>query len=598
MLITYYLKQLLYEITEELAGISCKKSDIRVEHPNDYKNGDLSTNLALQLFGKVKIGQSKDITRGPGFTKTEDVDTRVKTLNYANPRQIASDIVNLLNEKTDPKIFAKIDIAGPGFINFYLSDEFYFDQLTNIVLKKSQIDDLKQQNSDKTVVIDYSAPNIAKRFNIGHLRSTIIGQAIYNFYSYLGWQTIGDNHLGDWGTQFGKMIVAIKKWADKPVDQLTINEMEELYVKFHQEAEQDPSLDDEARLTFKKLEDGAEEEKQMWQTLVNQSMQEFAKLYKILGVDIDYAYGESFYEDLMGEVIQEAQQKGLAEKSQGALIFPFAEEENLPPAMLVKKDGATMYFTRDLATIKFRQQKWSPDLMVYEVGAEQTLHFKQVFKAAHKLGWAKEDQFVHIPHGLIRLKQGKMSTRKGNTVKLEQVLAEAIERAKQFNDDEKTAQQVGVGAVKFNDLKHAPKTGYKFDWNEMITLEGDSGPYLQYSVARAHSLIKKTGLQPLEIVENEIWRTYEPNEDEYAVLQNLYQADEVIIRAAEEFGPHLVCEFLLQLAQNFNRFYNKHRVLEAGTQEALYFRVLLVQAVIEIMSKMLKLLGIETPDEM
>ena len=565
-------------IEQSLKELDLPQVSVELEHPANRDFGDYSTNAALTIFGQLDQDQQQ-------------------RLAVSNPRQLAEKIagqIDILLQRSHSDLAAEISVAGPGFINFTLSEKFLLQELKQLAAGTIS---LPQTGSGQTVVIDYSAPNIAKRFSIGHLRSTIIGQAIYNLYQALDWEAIGDNHLGDWGTQFGKMIVAIRSWADKDVDQLTIPEMEQLYVRFHQEAEQNPTLNDQARQAFKDLEQGKAEETKLWQQLVEQSMQEFDQIYQLLDVEIDYAYGESFYQDIMPDVIALAKEKGLAEESEGALIFPYSEED-LPPAMLQKKDGATTYFTRDLATIKFRKDQWHPELVVYEVGAEQKLHFRQVFLAAEMLGLIAKEKLVHIPHGLISLKQGKMSTRQGNVVKLEQVLSQAIKKAKKFNPDPDLAKIVGIGAVKYNDLKRAPERSYTFDWEEMLSLEGNSGPYLQYTHARCQSLLEKSPVSYEKFgVEQQLSADYQLNQEELNILRNLYQAPEIIEKAAEEFAPHHLCTYLHQLAQTYNSFYNKHPILDSPEDRQL-LRLALTKAVAVTLDYYLGLLGITAPDQM
>ena len=550
-----------------------KVNNFKLEHPNIDSHGDYSINVALSC---PKDGQP---------------------LAEKDPRQAATKFVKKLQADKDiEKLVEKIKIAGPGFINFHLRSEVLIKELQAILDQKDQYGS-SQSGRGKTMVIDYSAPNIAKRFTIGHLRSTIIGQTIYNLYQFLGWKCIGDNHLGDWGTQFGKMIIAIDKWAEKTVDQLSMEEMETLYVRFHQEAEKDPKLDDLARQAFKNLETGQKKEHDLWEKLVKHSMVEFQQIYDLLDVQIDKAYGESFYKDLWSEIIKEAKTKKVAVKSQGALIISYPNDQ-LPPAILLKSDGATTYFTRDLATIKFRQQKWQPDLMIYEVGAEQTLHFKQVFWAAELLGWGKKDNFVHIPHGLIRLKQGKMSTRKGNIIKLDQVLQKAINRAKKFNSDTKTSQAVGIGAIKYNDLKRHPKTGYTFDWKEILNLEGNSGPYLQYTYARCQSVLSKS---QLKIVCQPLAENCKLNPQELSLLRYLYQFPEIVQSAAQQYAPNLICTFLFELSQRFNTFYNQHSILAPripNPESRIQLRLALTASTAQVLHNGLKLLGIKAPNRM
>jgi arginyl-tRNA synthetase len=535
---------------------------IQIEHPEKEVHGDYSTNVAMMIGKKTK----------------------------KNPMKIAE----LLAENFKAQalnLFEKVEVIKPGFINFRIKQTILIELIKNIA-KQGEKYGRCDGGRGKTLIIDYSAPNIAKPFSIGHLRSTIIGQSLYNLYKFTGWKVVGDNHLGDWGTQFGKLIVAIRKWADKPVDKLSIDELEYLYVKFHKEAEQNPELDDEARQAFKSLEDGKKEERIIWKQLVKGSMKEFQYIYNLLGVNIDVAIGESFYEDIMPEVIKEAKKKGVARKSKGALIISYPGNK-LPPAMLLKSDGATTYFTRDLATIKFRKKKWNPDLMIYEVGVEQSLHFQQLFWAVELLGWAKRNQFIHVPHGLIRLKEGKISTRKGRTIKLEGLVHKAIEKASQWNNDPKIAKAVGIGAVKYNDLKHSPTSGYVFSWDEALNLKGNSGPYLQYTYARCRSVLEKGKKKLAKNIP-----TYKPNAEEFKVLRWIYRFPEIIHESAQKYAPNILCNFLFELAQRYNTFYSKHSILSADSDKEKQFRIVLTKAVSQVIKNGLKLLGISIPEKM
>ena len=433
-------------------------SEVKVEYPKEKKNGDYAVSTALEISKILK----------------------------KNPLEVAEDIKKEIPEKF-LSIFEKIEIVKPGFINFFLSENYLIDELKRVLKEKDKYGSNKIK---KTIVIDYSGPNIAKPFGIGHLRSTIIGQSIYNIYKFLGYKCIGDNHLGDWGTQFGKMIVAIRRWVDKDkIGCLTVSDLESLYVKFHQEAESNPDLEEEARLWFKKLEE--KEARKIWKICVDTSLKEFNRVYSLLGVKIDNAFGESFYEDKMMPVVQEVINKKLAVSSQGALIIEYTN--GLPPAIILKSDKATNYFTRDLATIKYRINKWKPDLVIYEVGVEQSLHFQQLFETVGLLGWIDKNKLVHVAHGLYRSKTGKFSTRKGQTIHLEEILNEAIERARQIIKDskvindlsparkEETAKIIGIGAVKYNDLSQYHLKDIVFDWDKILNLKGNSGPYLQYT---------------------------------------------------------------------------------------------------------------------
>ncbi|MBU1045647.1 arginine--tRNA ligase [Patescibacteria group bacterium] len=491
--------------------------------------------------------------------------------------------------------------AKGGFVNFYLSDKQLINSL-RIILKQKNKYGSSQKGKGKVMVIDYSAPNIAKPFGVGHLRSTIIGQAIYNLYEFLGWKCIGDNHLGDWGTQFGKLITAIKRWNKKPLEELSVSDLQALYVQFHHAAETQAELLEESREWFKKLEQRNKEARQIWKICVDISIKEFNKVYNILGVKIDKALGESFYEGKMEAVIENAKKKGIAQESQGALVI-ILPGLNVP-LMLLKSDGATTYETRDLATIEYRMKKWKPDLIIYEVGADQQLHFEKVFKAAEMLGYKKEVEFKHIAHGLIRWEDRKFSTRKGDTIALEEVLDEAVKRAKDIilkskeNQDisaeqkEQIAKQVGIGAVKYNDLSRQPERDVIFDLDRMVTLEGNSCPYLQYTAVRCQSVLDRAGKIKREIKDIEL------NFEEKSVVRLLKKFPEIAAEAAETFSPNLICNFAFELGQKYNIFYEKCQILNADSEPEKELRLAITAATRQVLGNSLKLLGIAIPERM
>src|SRR3989304_8107753 len=344
----------------------------------------------------------------------------------SDPLEIASQL-KLKLEDDLKDLIEEIQVEKPGFLNFWLKDQLLLEELGRIAKGADRYGSL-DLGKGETIIIDYSAPNIAKRFGIGHLRSTVIGQALYNLHKFSGYKVVGDNHLGDWGTQFGILLhqISHKKLT---VNSLTIDKLEELYVEFHREAEEKPKLMEEAREWFLKLESGDKEARTVWQAVVNLSKKEFERIYALLGVEFDYTYPESFYEGKIPSVVAEVRRKGLSRKSEGAEIMEFTD---LPPLILVKSAGATNYFTRDLATIKFRIEEWDPQTILYEVGADQKLYFQQVFAAVKMLGWADGREFVHGAHGLVRFAEGKLSTRRGQTVHLEDILEESIARAKKL----------------------------------------------------------------------------------------------------------------------------------------------------------------------
>lgn len=485
----------------------------------------------------------------------------------------------------DLDVIEKVDSVA-GFSNLWIKENVLINEVENI-LNDDYKKELAKIGANKTVVIDYSAPNIAKPFGIGHLRSTNIGQALYNIYQVLGWKCIGDNHLGDWGTQFGKMITALKLWNTNDINSLTIEDLEKLYVNFHVEAETDETLNDTAREWFAKLEQGDDEARKIWQECVDISMKEFNRVYDLLNVKIDYAYGESFYEKMLPEIVDTFKTKKLVEESNGAMVIHF---NDLPDAILLKSDGATNYMTRDLATIKFRVEKWNPDLFIYEVGSEQNLYFRQLFEAAKMMGYDKS--YVHIGHGMIRWKNGKFSTRKGDTIHLSDVLNIAIEMAKSMapENDKESIMKVAIGSVKFNDLASDPKKDVVFDWERVMSMEGNSAPYLQYTYARCKSVINKSKHQTSNIKINEKF-----DENELPLLRYFYIFEEKIIEASERYSPAVLAEYLLNLARKYNEFYAKCKIV-GEPEEAR--RIFLTKVTSKIIQDGLTILGIETLEKM
>ncbi len=455
----------------------------------------------------------------------------------------------------------------------------------------------------RLAIVEYSSPNIAKPFTVGHFRSTIIGDAIANLLEATGWRVLRDNHLGDWGTQFGKQIYAIKTWGDEEKIATSVNPVKELvrlYVKFHEEAEKDPSIVEKGREWFKKLEEGDEEARRIWRLCVNWSFKEFDRIYKLLGVEFSDEFeggrglGESFFEDKMQVVIDELEKNKMLKEGEGGAKLVFFPDGKYPPAMILKSNGTTLYHTRDLATDLYRLKRYDPDLIVNEVGAEQTLYFKQLFEMEKMLGWYEEGQRVHVAHGLIRFKEGKMSTRKGNVIWLEELISQAIDRAGDFGSkDASLAQIVGVGALKWNDLKRDPKTEITFDWDEILSMQGNSGPYLQYTYARTQSVLAKSEVTDyssgLQLQSDNL------NDEEHALLRSYPNYSEVILNASQNYSPNLLCNYLYDLAQKYNSYYNAHKIV-GGENEDL--GLALTKATGIILKSGLGLLGIETPEKM
>lgn len=577
MMISQEIRKILLQEIMETRKVKVVASDLVLEFPEDERFGDYSANFAMR---------------------------RWQDFGFKNPREFANFLAKKLQKDKDlAKIVSKIEVAGPGFINFFLKKEFFVEELKRILKEKNKYGKSKN-GKNKTVIFDYSSPNIAKPFGIGHLRSTIIGQALYNIYKFLGFKCIGDNHLGDWGTQFGKLIVAVKKWGEKKTGDYPIEDLEELYIKFHKEVEKNPKIEEEGREWFKKLEEGDKEAKKIWRAFVKISLKEFTKIYKLLGIKIDYALGESFYEEMLKDIIKEAKEKKIAIESQGALIIKYSHNE-LPPAMILKSDGATTYLTRDLATVKYRLKKWKPDLIIYEIGVDQELHLKQLFRAVELLGWDKT-KFFHVAHGLYRKTTGKFSTRRGETIHLEEVLKEAILRAREIvqnsetgrglseEEKEKVAKMVGIGAVKYNDLSQHYSKDIVFDWEKILNLKGNSAPYLQYTFVRCQSVLRKVKFKTLPKKIEAI----DFNLEEEDILREIYKFPEIVQEAAEKFSPNLICNFIFDLAQKYNFFYDLHPILKAKTEELKIFRLALTMAVAQVLKNSLNLLGISAPEKM
>lgn len=564
----------IFKVCAEL-GIKVDKCEIKLEHPADTQFGDYATSLPM------------------GLAKSE----------HKSPNEIAGGIKTGLDKIIDKEIIEKVEIAGAGFINFYLKKEFLIKEAEVLNYELEFKNKLSEVGHGKTLVIDYSAPNIAKPFGIGHLRSTNIGQSLYNLYKILGWNTIGDNHIGDWGTQFGKLIVAIKRWMPntKNIEDLTIEDLEKLYVKFHKKAETNPELVDEGRDWFSKLENGDKEAKEIWQKCIDISFKEYDQVYELLDVKIDEIHGESFYANMLSEIIDEITKKGIAKISDGALIIEF---DDLSPAMLRKSNGTTTYLTRDMATIKYRKETWNPDLVIYEVGSDQQLHFRQVFKIAELMGWMPKEGLVHVAHGLIRWPSGKFSTRKGDTIHLSDVIEKAMKKATEIanksqvskdlskEEKEEMIKNVAIGAIKFNDLSSDPKRDIVFDWDQVMSLEGDSGPYLQYTYARCCSVLGKTKIKEQKNINNSPENL---NPEESALLKEFYKFEEKIVEAATRFSPSVVAEYLINVARKYNEFYGKHRILDQPEEN---FRIFLTKTTSSILEIGLKLLGIKPIEKM
>ena len=510
------------------------------------------------------------------------------------PQAIAADIV----EKIDTTHFDKVVATGP-YVNFFLNKAEISGQVIKEVVKEGA--DYGQQNEGKgeNVTIDLSSPNIAKPFSVGHLRSTVIGDALSNIFRKMGYNTIKINHLGDWGKQFGLLMVAYKKWGSKEaVEANPIDELLQLYVRINAEIENDPALDDEGRLWFKKLEDGDPEATELWQWFRDESLVEFNRIYKLLGVEFDSLNGEAFYNDKMDEGIKILEEKGLLEESKGASIVNL-DDVNLPPAMIKKSDGATLYITRDIATAMYRARTYNFVKSIYVVGQEQSNHFRQLKAVLKKMGFDWSDDMTHVDFGLVTKNRQKLSTRKGNIILLEPTLQEAISRAKSQIEDknpelenkEAVAHAVGVGAVKFYDLKTDRRNGYDFDLEAMVSFEGETGPYIQYAYARIQSILRKADFTP------DANADYRLNDAEsWEIIKLLQDFSRVVKRAADNYEPSLIAKYAISLAQAFNKYYAHTRILDESPERDS--RLALSYSTAVVLKEALRLLGVDAPEKM
>ena len=510
------------------------------------------------------------------------------------PQAIAADIA----EKIDASHFEKVVATGP-YVNFFLDKSQISDQVIKSVIEAGADYGQQEEGQGANVTIDLSSPNIAKPFSVGHLRSTVIGDALSNIFRKTGYNTIKINHLGDWGKQFGLLMVAYKKWGSKEaVEANPIDELLKLYVRINAEIENDPALDDEGRLWFKKLEDGDPEATELWQWFRDESLVEFNRIYKLLGVEFDSLNGEAFYNDKMDEAVQILEEKGLLKESKGASIVEL-DDVNLPPAMIKKSDGATLYITRDIATAIYRARTYNFVKNIYAVGQEQSNHFRQLKAVLKKMGFEWSDDMIHVDFGLVTKNRQKLSTRKGNIILLEPTLQEAISRAKaqieeknpELENKEEVARAVGVGAVKFYDLKTDRRNGYDFDLEAMVSFEGETGPYVQYAYARIQSILRKANFTPSADA------TYSLSDPEsWEIIKLLQDFARVVKRAAENYDPSLIAKYAINLAQAFNKYYAHTRILDESPERDS--RLALSYSTAVVLKEALRLLGVDAPEKM
>lgn len=558
------LAEILHTVLE--GEIAASDLEMLIEKPKNAAHGD----LAFPCFSLAKLKRKA-------------------------PNLIAQE----LSGKIESPTFEKVEVVG-AYLNIFLNKKQVAQQVVSEVIKQKGNFGSMNFGEGGNVTIDMSSPNIAKPFSMGHLRSTVIGNSIALIVEKCGYKPIKINHLGDWGTQFGKLISAYKHWGDEEkVKQNPIKELLALYVKFHEVAETNPSLEDEGRAWFKKLEDGDQEAQKLWQWFRDESLKEFARIYELMNVEFDSFAGEAFYNDKMEPVVKMLEEKGLLVESDQAMVVELTEEE-LPPCLIKKSDGATLYATRDLAAAMYRKENYDFVQSLYVVGHEQSLHFKQLIAVLKKAGYDWADKMVHIPFGMM-LKDGKkMSTRKGKVVLLEEVLNESIAMARHnieeknpsLENKDEVAKQVGVGAVIFHDLKNNRMNDIEFSLEEMLRFEGETGPYVQYTFARACSILRKGNWQ----ASAEVPAFQSTWEKEWKVVSMMMEFSNAIKRACVNFDPSQVAKYIVDLAQAFNKYYAEVKVLEESEERTA--RLALVYAVTEILKEGLRLLGIKAPEEM
>ena len=571
-LLTIKLKKLFSENISRIFGADyIEKIDIQNSTKKEF--GDFQTNFAMmssKLIGK-------------------------------NPREIANTIIENF-EKND--IIEKLEVAGPGFINIFLKNSFLNEEIKKLENEKY---DFSFLNTGKTVIIDYSSPNIAKRMHIGHLRSTIIGDSIKRILNFLGFKTLADNHIGDWGTQFGKLIVAYKNWLDKKAyEEDPIGELERIYVLFSDKAKKDPALEDEAREELKKLQLGNEDNQKLWKEFIDISLKEYNKVYERLDVNFDYYYGESFYNDMMPSVLEELKKKNIAREDQGALVV-FFEDDKLPPAIVQKKDGSFLYTTSDLATMKFRKNELRVDEAVYLTDDRQQNHFKQVFEIGKMLGEPYDYKKTHIVFGIMRFGDQIFSSRSGNTIRLVDLLDEAKKQVKKVIDEknpnipekekEKIAETIGSGAIKYFDLSQNRTSDITFTWEKVLNFEGNTGPYLQYTYVRIMSIFRKLEEENIN-VENMDIVLDEMAGIERELASELLKFPQAVVKSYENFRPNIIADYLFDTAKLFNSFYNSSSILKEEDKQVMDARILLAKKTAFVLKEGLKLLGIKTVNRM
>ncbi|MBK5251795.1 MAG: arginine--tRNA ligase [Peptostreptococcaceae bacterium] len=513
------------------------------------------------------------------------------------PNLIAQDIAGRFGEQD----YLESVVSVGGYINFKIDKELYVSDVVGEVLKERDKYGSSDEGAGKKVIVEFSSPNIAKPFHIGHIRTTVIGNSINKIYKFLGYETISINHLGDYGTQFGKLIVAFSAWGEREVvEKDPIKELLKLYIRFHEEAEKNPELEDQAREWFKKLENNDQEAFGLWQWFREVSLKEFSKVYDLLDIEFDSYAGESFYSDKMSEIVETMRQKNLLKMSQGAEIVDL-EDYGMPPALITKSDGSTLYITRDIAAAKYRKETYDFFRNIYVVGSQQILHFNQLKKILELMGDEWAEDCIHVPFGMVALEDGTMSTRKGRVVFLEDVLKKAVERTNEIIEKKnpnlenkyEVARQIGIGAVMFQELSNSRVKDYVFSWEKTLSFEGETGPYVQYTHARCASLLRKGG--PLET--DSFDASILTDDVSMEIIRQLSKFKETVAEAGRKYEPAVVSRFVVDLAQLFNRFYHDHSIV-VDDPKIRQARLALTMCVKQTLKNGLALLGMQAPEKM
>jgi len=576
----------MIEFKNEISKIIAKATDIDekeiksyIEIPKDTKNGDYS----FPCFRLAKV-----LKKAPPVIATEI-------------KEKLGDILN--NNVDEDTAIEKIEIAG-GYLNFYINKKLLTKEVLQNIFEQEEYGK-SEIGKGKNIVIDYSAPNIAKPFHIGHLRSTVIGGALYNIYKYLGYNTIGVNHLGDYGTQFGKLIEGYKLWGDEyDIEKDPINELTKIYIRINNACKEDEKILNACRDNFKKLEDGDSYCVELWEKFRALSLKEFQKVYDLLGSKFDSWNGEAFYSDKMPEIIQILEKTGKLVESQGAKIVDLEESGINTPCIIEKTNGSTTYATRDLAAIMYRARTYDFDKALYVTSYEQVLHFKQVFEVAKLLGLDEKytNGLEHVSFGMVLLPTGKMSTREGNIVKLEELLNEAIQRAEEIIEEKnpelenkkEIAKKVGIGAVIFNDLSNSRVKDEVFEWNQILNFQGETGPYIQYTYVRTKSVLEKAGYIP-ELKNVDVNKLLD--ESSQNIIKLIYSFEDILVQVTNKEEPSILSRYLIDLAKAFSSFYNENKIIGVDKEEQ-DARVFLTYSVGKVLKIGANLLGIEMPDKM